>query len=94
MTHAQTHDSVTGLFGNILPLKYHAAALGRQQAGDRMQRCGLARAVGADQCHNLSLVDLKGNVMQRVNQAVIDIQIAYFQHCHNTVPSFSRPDMP
>ena len=88
MAHAQTHDLMPGLFGDVLTLKGHRAALGRQKAGDRMQGGGLARAVRTDQRDDLALVYLEGNVAQRVDQAIVYVNILDFQHCHTPVSPF------
>ena len=73
---------MTRLMRDILALKRHRAALARQQTGDGVQRGGLTGAVRTDERNDLALVYLEGNVTQRVDKAVIHVDVLYFQHCH------------
>ena len=75
---------------NALILKGDAAAPGLQEAGYGVQCSGLACAVGADQGDDLSLIDLKGDALNGVDAAVIDVEIFYLQHAH-AQPSFCLP---
>ena len=56
---------------DLLALELDRARLRRQHAADRVQGGGLARAVGADQGDDLTLIDLKRHVLERVDHAVI-----------------------
>ena len=47
------------IFNDLLPAEPHRAVGGLIDAGDHIERRGLARAVGANECHNLPLVDLQ-----------------------------------
>ena len=49
-----------------LPAEKRDAARARQQAGDGVQRRGLAGAVGADQRDGLALKDFEGNALDGV----------------------------
>jgi len=49
-----------------------------QQAGDRVQNGGFARAVRADERDDLALVDLKGNALNGVDAAVVHMDIINF----------------
>ena len=83
------------LAGDVLSLEGDRAALRRQQAGDGVQRGGLAGAVRADERDDLALVYLEGNVTQRMNQAVVNVDVLDFEHCHKLVSSsLIRPDKP
>ena len=63
--------------------------------GDGVQRGGLAGAVRADERDDLALVYLEGNVTQRMNQAVVNVDVLDFEHCHKLVSSsLIRPDKP
>ena len=44
---------------------------------------------------DLALVYLEGNVTQRMNQAVVNVDVLDFEHCHKLVSSsLIRPDKP
>ena len=62
----------------VMVLKEDAAHLGVQQAGDRVQNGGFARAVRADERDDLALVDLKGNALDGVDAAVVHMDIINF----------------
>ena len=62
----------------VMALKEDAAHLGVQQAGDRVQNGGFARAVRADERDDLALVDLKGNALDGVDAAVVHMDIINF----------------
>ena len=63
--------------------------------GSSMQRGGLAGAVRTDERDDLALVYLEGNVTQRMNQAVVNVDVLDFEHCHKLVSSsLIRPDKP
>ena len=51
------------------------AGLAVEQAGNGVQSGGLAGAVGTDQGHDLALIDLKGDALDGVDAAVIDVDI-------------------
>ena len=46
-----------------------------EQAGDGVQRGGLAGAVGADEGDDLPLIDLEGDALDGVDGAVIDVDV-------------------
>ena len=52
----------------------------REQACDGLQDGGLAGAVGADEGDDLPLIYLKGDVLDGVDGAVIDVDALYLQH--------------
>ena len=79
----------------VPPFDGDRAGLAAQQARDRVQRGGLAGAVRADERDDLALVYLEGNVTQRMNQAVVNVDVLDFEHCHKLVSSsLIRPDKP
>ena len=51
-----------------------------QQAGDGAQGGGLARAVGADQGHDLAVVDFQADALQSMDLAVIEMQVLDLQN--------------
>ncbi len=61
-------------------------ALGRGNAGDGVQGGGLARTVGADEGHGLSLVNGQGNAVQGFDIAVTYVKVLYFEK-HQIVSS-------
>ena len=48
------------------------AALGAQQVGDRLEGGGLARAVGAEQRHDLAVLHLERDALQHQDHVVVD----------------------
>ena len=65
-----------------LALQLDLALARVQQPGDRLQRGALARPVRADQADDLPLPDLQGNPFQRVDVAVIGVDVVEFQQRH------------
>ena len=55
------------------PLRVH-------EAGNGLQNGGLTGAVGTDQRHDLSLAHFKGNALDGMDGAVINVHIFNFQH--------------
>src|SRR5258708_18857771 len=51
--------------GDLLAVKDDSAARRREQAGDAVEKSGLARAVGADQGEDLAALDRKANAVHR-----------------------------
>ena len=82
-----------GDVGDILAVEGDGAGLGTKQAGDGLEGGGLTGAVGTDEGDDLALVDLKGDILDGMDGAVIDVDILYFQQCHiSFLPSC--PDRP
>jgi hypothetical protein len=65
---------------DVLALEDDAAPGGAHHARDGAQRRRLAGSVGADEGHDLSLVDLDVDALQRVDGAVVDIEIGDLEH--------------
>ena len=61
--------------GKRLAVEDDRAALHRQNAGNGVEQRRLARAVGADDGHDLPLLDVQGNAVQRVDLAIGDDQV-------------------
>ena len=71
-------DLVAGDPAQILTQEGDGAGFAVQQAGNGVQRGGFAGTVGADQGNDLSLVDFKGDALDGVDAAVIDVNILNF----------------
>ena len=54
--------------------------MGLEQASQCLQRRALAGAVGADDGDDLALGDVEGDVPQRLDGAVRDLQVPHAQH--------------
>ena len=80
--HAQMDDLMTGSLGDILAVEGDRAGLLGDQTHHALHGGGLAGAVGTDQRHDLALVDLKADALQRADNAIVDFKILNFQHCH------------
>ena len=65
---------------NGLTAKEDFAAPRRRHAGNRHQGRALACAVGADQRDDLAFVDRQRDVLERLDIAVIGLDIANFKH--------------
>ena len=81
---------LAGMPAMFLPSKSDMAAAGLEQAGDGVERGGLARAVGADEGDDLALVDLEGDALDGVDVAVVDVHVLDFEKAH-WPSSFLRP---
>src|SRR5687767_6952859 len=59
------------------------AALGAQQVGDRLERGGLAGAIGAEQRDDAALLDLERDALQHEDHVVVDhLDAVHRQHGH------------
>ena len=72
------------LCADRLAVEHHALGRGRQRAGNRAQKRGLAGAVGADDGDRLALLDGHIDVEQRLEVAVEGRQILRLQQRHDT----------
>ena len=84
-------DLVAGNVVQGLAHEVDMAGLAPQQAGDGVQRCGLTGTVGADQSNDLALVDLKGDTLDGVDAAVIDVDVINLQNGAHAHASFCLP---
>ena len=82
MRHTKADNLMCRNLYNILAFKNYIALLRRKQSGDGMQCRRLSGSVRTDQRDRLSLIDLKGNPLDRLNHSIIYVQIFYFKHCH------------
>ena len=71
---APGRDLVGGGVGDVAAVEDDRALVGRDQAGDRLEQRRLAGAVGAEQRHDLALVDLEVDVEQHLHVAVADVE--------------------
>ena len=81
MGNSHRHQLITWHPGDILSIINDASALRRDHTSDRLKGGSLSCAVSADQRDDLSLVYFKGDTLQRLDHAVIHLQILYFQNC-------------
>ena len=58
--------------------------MGTDEAGDRAEGRALSGAVGPDQGNDLPLFHLKGNSLERLDAAIGNHQIRYFQQAHSS----------
>ena len=90
MGQLQGDDLAGGDFGQVVTVKDDAAGGSLFQACNGAQGSGLARAVGADQPHQLRLTDLQIEVVHRFQAAELDSQMlapenrgGFRFHCHS-----------
>ena len=88
--HAQRNHLAGRHADDVLAVKGHLAGARLEQAGDGVERGGLARAVGADEGDDLALVDLEGDALDGVYVAVVDVHVLNFEQAH-WASSFLRP---
>ena len=91
LRHSLLDDFVRWDSAQILAVKQDAAGFGVQQAGNGVQNGGFPGAVGADQGNNFALVYLKGDPLDGVNAAVVDMKVTDFQDLVHVHASFLRP---
>ena len=77
LNHSPTHQFVRGAAVHILSLKGNGpfgdiTTLGTQQIGNRLERGGLARAIGAKQGHDTPFHDFERDPFQHEDHMVID----------------------
>lgn len=72
---AKLDDLVGGHSVDRRTHKLNRAGLRAKQAGNRVQNSTLACAVCADQRDDLALVDFKGDALDRMNCAIVDMKI-------------------
>src|ERR1017187_8208160 len=65
---------------DFLSLKADRARRRRMHAGDQIEGCALARAVGADKPENLAFLEFEGHTADRGESAELLGQPAYLQH--------------
>src|SRR5690606_12578490 len=76
----RTHDVVRFLAGNVFALERDRAFPRPWIAADRHQQRGLAGPVGADQGHDLALVDFYRHAIQGLDGAVIGMDVVQLPH--------------
>ena len=91
---AEAHHLMRRQAGNVRAVEQDAAGTRLGRAADRHQQRGLAGAVGADQGHDLPLVDADGDVVQRAHRAIGGGDAVQLQHAHaacSSSPSSPSP---
>src|SRR5690606_4507325 len=77
---AAAHDVVGVLVRDVLALERDGALARARVAADRHQQRGLAGAVGADQGDDLALVDLDRYAIERLDGAIVGMDVVQLQH--------------
>ena len=73
-------DSLLGIeLRDVATLEMDLSTLGPHQARDAAHGGGLARAVGANQGHDLTLVHSQGDTLQGTNNTVTDVDVAQLE---------------
>ena len=72
---AERHDLVRLAAVDPLAAQPDLALARSEEAGDRAQRRGLAGAVGPDQRDDLALIDREADAAQRVDRAVVGVDV-------------------
>ena len=88
--YAQLHNFVGSGSADLLVHEIHLSALRLQKAGDRFQNGGFSGAVCADQGDDLALFYIKAHALDRVDRAVVNIQVLYAEHHFAAPPFFPR----
>jgi hypothetical protein len=83
--HAGLRDSVTLASGDIDAVELHAAAAGRHDAHQALERRALAGAVPPEQRHHLVPLDAHGDVEQDVGVPVIAVQAVDLDQAHAAI---------
>ena len=82
LQHAQVHDLVRGNLVDALAFEHNLTLARRRDARDRAQRGALARAVRADQRDDLALLDGDRDAFERVDIAIVGMNVIQFQKRH------------
>ncbi|MPN49307.1 hypothetical protein SDC9_196924 [bioreactor metagenome] len=77
---AHLDDRMRGNLLQVLAVQQDFARRRAQQSRNRMENGGFTRAVRADQGNQLAVVDGEVNPLERVNRAVVYVDILDFQH--------------
>ena len=80
--HAVRNDLVGRNAHDALAFKFDRAGSGLQKSGNGIQRGGFARTVRTDQRNDFAFVYIKGNALDGVNAAVVDMDILNMQQTH------------
>ena len=82
--------SAGGMRVMFSPSKTDVAGARRRQARDRAQRRRLAGAVGADQRDALALLDGQRDALERLDVAVVGVDVVDLEHRHQLTTASSR----
>src|SRR2546425_3252637 len=92
---AEPDDLVRRELREVLAAERQLPGAWPQHAGDRAKRGGLARAVAADERHDLALLDAEGHALERVDVAVVGVDVRELEKRGGTVRAahavFARP---
>ena len=88
---AHAHQLVGGDAVQIFFVEEDGAGAGMQKPRNSIQNGGFTGTVGADEGDDLALVDLEGNALNSVDDAVIDMGSLTFSISLMGYASFLRP---
>ena len=77
----EPRTAIHGQVGDIDTVDNHMPALGLNQPGDGVKRGGFARAVGAEQRHNLATLQIERDIADNGAALVAFSQVAHLQPC-------------
>jgi hypothetical protein len=94
--HDAQRDHVMGRHvGQVLSVETDGSLSGDEEAADRVEGGGLACAVGADERDDLALFDRQGDPLERVDVAVVGVEVVHLEQGHVSLPRRrSRPRRP
>src|ERR671910_427116 len=79
-----------GGVGHVAPVKPHGTAAGLHQARHSLEQRRLAGAVGAEEGHDLALVDLEVDPEQHLHVVVVDVDVTAQQQLPLALPPQQR----
>jgi len=82
------HDLLRGDGADLFTAVGDAAAGRAQDAGNRVEAGGFTRAVGADERHDLTLLERKAHVFERVNGAVMHVEVGDVENHADFLPRY------
>ena len=85
--------SLGGGVGDVPPVEDDGTLVGLDHAADRLQQGRLAGAVGAEQGHDLALVDLKIDVEEHLHLAVVHLQAPAQHQLDPTLAALGEEDL-
>src|SRR4029079_2908660 len=91
LNYAQLHDLVRGHAADPVSVQRDLTSGGMKQARDRLECRALACAIGADQGHDLALLHFDRDALQRMNVAVVGVDIGDVEHRRHAWLSPSTP---
>jgi hypothetical protein len=72
-------DLVRFKSAQVLTRQPNVSVARAEQSTDGVERCALARAIGADQSNNFALFDRKRDAFEGVNVAIVSVDVFEFE---------------